>query len=231
MVENLKRKSSFAVAFQKNILESMLKIPRHLFYFEEMMTGKNAEENNACAYNYKLPIPASTKSTCSSPEVCALQLSMLKLELGYSVLFWGAKSGYIQSIAAQIIGVQGRVLVASANKDGLTLCKKRITELCPLRFQHIFSFLSFPSVKEMEILDNYPLSNRVGYDAIIIAGAIREVPERFLQKMLNVGGAFIAPIGEPDHQNFVYGKRDSFSKLEYRLISDWGVRFGQLEHQ
>ena len=39
----------------------------------------------------------------------------------------GGKGGYINSLVAQIVGINGEVTTISANKEILELCQKRVT--------------------------------------------------------------------------------------------------------
>ena len=68
-------------------------------------------------YTYNKAMGATKHSNESSPEIIGSQLSLVKIETGASVLLVGGKGGYINSLVAQIVGINGKVVTASANKE------------------------------------------------------------------------------------------------------------------
>ena len=123
MIDEMRKSSSFAKIFSLTIVNAMLQVPKHLFVdmtiFKKTM---KLNDNNECLNSIYKPsqaLRASETQNMSSTEITCAQLSLIPLNSGDRVLFLGAKGGYIQTIAAQIVGFQGQVWICSQDAEGL----------------------------------------------------------------------------------------------------------------
>ena len=74
------------------LLDAMLKVPRHLFVPENLVS---------LAYN-DTPLPIGYGQTISQPYIVALMTDSLKVEEGFKVLEIGTGSGYQAAVLAEI---------------------------------------------------------------------------------------------------------------------------------
>ncbi|KAJ5076321.1 serine/threonine-protein kinase ulk3 [Anaeramoeba ignava] len=132
MIEDLKAKSNFRNIFNSSILQAMEVVPRHLFIYPSLLSSWTRKETHtqqeiySHCYAYHNSMPVSTQSISSSPEIIGAQLSLVQLSPGFSVLFVGAKGGYVQSIAAQIVGLNGSIVVYSSQKRSIRKSEKNL---------------------------------------------------------------------------------------------------------
>ena len=64
----------------------------------------------------------------------------------------GGKGGYINSLVAQIVGINGKVVTISANKEILDVCKERVDSSSPFKqtmeWKHIKSVQNTSEIKK-----------------------------------------------------------------------------------
>ncbi|KAJ3432526.1 protein-l-isoaspartate o-methyltransferase [Anaeramoeba flamelloides] len=226
MIQDLRVVSVFKNVIHDHILNAMEIVPRHLF-IETKTLGKwknrSIIENEATKYSYKYykPMPSTHKSNSSSPEIIGTELSFVKIIPGSRVLFIGAKGGYIQSVTAQIVGLNGLVVTLSSQKEVLSVLKKRCTKDCPYANQ-IFKWRHVDS-----ILDTKPVMDLAPFDAILCGGYVSEIPSNFIDLLNEDGGTLIAPFQTNYNQYLTVVTRKQ-STINTEVIQDWLVRFGKL---
>src|SRR5262249_5236907 len=114
-------------------------VPRHLFVEPNRMPGflskKSLTEVEivSAVYRYNAAMPATTVSNESSPEIVGSQLSLTAILPGQSVLLVGIKGGYIQSLVAQLVGINGQVITLSTQEVALRICRERVEKYSPLK--------------------------------------------------------------------------------------------------
>ncbi len=113
MVASL-RESDKKTMFTGSVLKAMEAVPRHLFIEPSRYTGSSRQQLVDTAYAHNRAMGATATSNESSPEIIGVQLSLVKLEPGASVLIVGGKGGYIVSLVAQITGVNGTVVTVTS---------------------------------------------------------------------------------------------------------------------
>jgi len=157
----------------KNILEAIRKIPRHLFLnssFEDY------------AYQDK-PFPIGAGQTISQPYTVAFQTQLLEVKKEHKVLEIGTGSGY-----------QTAVLCALGAK---VYSIERQSEL----FKQTSAFLPKLGVrpKHLSFGDGYKgLPNHAPFDSIIVTAGAPTIPNP-LMAQLKVGGRLVIPVGV-EHQ-------------------------------
>jgi protein-L-isoaspartate(D-aspartate) O-methyltransferase len=153
----------------KNILEAIKKIPRHLFLnssFEDF------------AYQDK-PFPIGAGQTISQPYTVAFQTQLLEVKKGDKILEIGTGSGY-QTAVLCLLGAK----VYSVERQNELF--KTTTLLLPklgIRPKH----LSFG--------DGYKgLPNHAPFDSIIVTAGAPIIPKP-LMAQLKIGGRLVIPVG------------------------------------
>ena len=75
-----------------------------------------------------------------------------QVDTGSRVLLVGGKGGYINSLVAQIVGINGKVVTVSANQQILNTCKQRV-EASPFKqimeWRHLSSVQDTRQIKDM----------------------------------------------------------------------------------
>ena len=157
----------------KNVLEAIKKIPRHLFLdssFEDY------------AYQDKA-FPISAGQTISQPFTVAFQSQLLQIKKDHKVLEIGTGSGY----QTAVLCVMGAKVYSVERQNELF---KQTSVLLPklgIRPKH----LSFG--------DGYKgLPNHAPFDSIIVTAGAPIIPQP-LMAQLKVGGRLVIPLGT-DHQ-------------------------------
>ncbi|AWG26659.1 protein-L-isoaspartate(D-aspartate) O-methyltransferase [Flavobacterium kingsejongi] len=157
----------------KNVLEAIRKIPRHLFL--------NSSFENYAYQDKAFPIGAG--QTISQPYTVAFQSQLLEVEQDHKVLEIGTGSGY-----------QTAVLCAMGAK---VFSIERQNEL------YRTTSLLLPKLgirpKVMMFGDGYKgLPNDAPFDSIIVTAGAPIIPQP-LMAQLKIGGRLVIPVGE-DHQ-------------------------------
>jgi len=159
----------------KNVLEAIKKIPRHLFLdssFEDY------------AYQDK-PFPIGAKQTISQPYTVAFQTQLLEVKKDQKILEIGTGSGY-----------QTAVLVAMGAK---VYSVERQNEL--FKSAKILLPKLGISPKHLSFGDGYKgLPNFAPFDSIIVTAGAPEIPNA-LMAQLKIGGRLVIPLGE--HQQIM----------------------------
>ncbi|WP_026163198.1 protein-L-isoaspartate(D-aspartate) O-methyltransferase [Kribbella catacumbae] len=124
-------------------------------------------------------LPIDEGQTISQPYVVALMTQALELRPQDRVLEIGTGSGY----AAAVLGrVAAEVYTVERHSRLAAVARERLTSLDNVMVRHGDGRYGWPS--------------HAPYDAIVVAAAATEVPER-LRRQLAVGGRLVIPVGAP----------------------------------
>lgn len=172
----------------RRVLDAMLKIPRHLFVYEEYR--KHAYGDH--------PLPIDEKQTISQPYIVALMTEAVKIEHGDRVLEIGTGSGYqaavLGEIAASVYTIEIKKILA---EKSAALLKK-------LGYKNI----------TVKYGDGYfGWKAHAPFDVIIITAAANKVPQPLIDQ-LEEGGRLILPL----HKNDYYQALTIFRKENNNLV-------------
>lgn len=166
LVEKLKEKG----IQQKEVLEAIEKIPRHLFL------DSSFEEH---AYQDKA-FPIGSGQTISHPYTVAFQSELLEVQQGEKILEVGTGSGY----QAAVLCLMGAKVYTIERQ--LSLYKKTSKLLPKLGYRP----------KHMSFGDGYKgLPDYAPFDKIIVTAGAPFIPKQ-LMAQLKVGGRLVIPVGE-----------------------------------
>ena len=226
MIDNIKSKSNMASLINDSVLSAMKVVPRHIFIeVKRLDRGSQTSQQEVVntAYVYHKPIPATMKSNESSPEIIGTQLSFTEIIQGQSVLLVGIKGGYIQSLIAQLVGMNGSVVTVTADEASMNICRDRVNLYCPWK-----SNIDWVTVSNIEnrpgIVAQLKRRNKL-YHTIIYCGAVEGFPLEMKELLHDRGDVSImAPVKEKDGMRFqLYLRRGRNAEL--RTITDFGVIF------
>ncbi|MEW6674734.1 MAG: protein-L-isoaspartate(D-aspartate) O-methyltransferase, partial [Nitrospirota bacterium] len=153
----------------KNVLEVMGKIPRHLFVDEHLRDRAYAD----------YPLPIGEGQTISQPYVVALMTEALRLKSTDRVLEIGTGSGYQAAVLAEIVK---EVYTIEIRKSLADMATKRLNEL------------GYRNVKVKYADGYFGWEEYAPFDAIIITAAANHIPPPLI-KQLKEGGRLIVPLG------------------------------------
>ena len=229
MVEAIKTKSNMRNMVNESVLSVMKVVPRHLFIETQRLdraAQSSQQEMIKTAYLYSKPIPATMKSNESSPEIIGTQLSMTEIIQGQSVLLVGMKGGYIQSLVAQLVGINGSVVTATADQYALSVCRDRVNLHCPLKKS--VDWMQVPDIKDRGGIVGELQRQKMKFHTVIYCGAVDKFPLELTSVLHATGNVSImAPVKEDASGNNLrfqlYLRRGD--KVEMRTITDFGVIF------
>ena len=153
----------------KNVIDAMLKVPRHLFVEEAMRESAYGD----------FPLPIGNGQTISQPYMVAVMTEKLKLDNNSQVLEIGTGSGYQTAILAEIAE---RVFTVERIAD---LEKKARLRLESLGYTNIAFKIGDGTLG---------WSQFAPYDAILITAGAPKVPG-VLFSQLKESGRMVIPIG------------------------------------
>lgn len=177
----------------KNVLEAIAKIPRHLFI-------DSSFEN--FAYQDKA-FPIGADQTISQPYTVAFQTELLQVEKEHKILEIGTGSGY-QTAVLCLLGAK----VYSVERQN-ELFKKTKNLLSKLTINVIPKLLSFG--------DGYKgLPDYAPFDSIIVTAGAPMIPQA-LMSQLKIGGRLVIPVGEHEQiMTLLIRKNETqFEKTEF----------------
>lgn len=189
LVKQLKEKG----ITDKNVLDAIAKIPRHLFI-------DSSFEN--FAYQDKA-FPIGADQTISQPYTVAFQTELLQVEKEHKILEIGTGSGY-QTAVLCLLGAK----VYSIERQN-ELFKKTKNLLSKLTINVIPKLLSFG--------DGYKgLPDYAPFDGIIVTAGAPSVPQA-LMSQLKIGGRLVIPVGENEQiMTLLVRKNETqFEKTEF----------------
>lgn len=153
----------------KNVLEAIRKVPRHLFLnsgFEDF------------AYQDK-PFPIGAGQTISQPYTVAFQSQLLEVEKGHKILEVGTGSGY----QAAVLCAMGANVYSIERQSELFKTTSVLLPKLGIRPKH----LTFG--------DGYKgLPNFAPFDSIIVTAGAPIIPKP-LMAQLKIGGRLVIPLG------------------------------------
>jgi serine/threonine protein kinase len=226
MVEDMKTKSNMRRIINESVLSVMRVIPRHLFIEGKRMAADwSQQELINASYIFNKPIAATMHTNESSPEIIGTQLSMTEIIQGQSVLLVGMKGGYIQSLVAQLVGVNGTVVTASSHSEAMDVCRDRVNRHCP--FKSIVEWVPVNDVKNRKSIVSAVQERKRLFHTIIYCGSVDSFPSELVDILQPAGNVSImAPVktGNGDSLQFqLYIRRNDVSEM--RTITDFGVIF------
>lgn len=243
MMKGMLESSSFRNIFNVNIVNATQQVQKHLFF--DMAEFKNItkiEDDSKCLdqiYSYDKPQRVNQNQNMSSTEITCAQLSLTPLNAGDRVLFLGAKGGYIQTIAAQIVGLQGEIWICSQDQDGIkhieNIRRKHIPAILRQIIKCVLVDDSHDTAKIESELEQHITSIENYFNAILICGTISESMLDKFEKMLKMDGQLLAPIdvdGNIQKFTILHKTRDSTTRqvtLNKRVLKDWRVRFQSVQ--
>ncbi|ENA1795212.1 protein-L-isoaspartate(D-aspartate) O-methyltransferase [Flavobacterium psychrophilum] len=175
----------------KNILEAISKIPRHLFL------NSSFED-----YAYQdLAFPIGVGQTISQPYTVAFQTELLEVKKGDKVLEIGTGSGYQTAVLCMV----GAVVYSVERQNELFKKTSLLLPKLGIRAKH----LSFG--------DGYKgLPNYAPFDSIIVTAGAPEIPKA-LMAQLKIGGKLVIPVGENSQIMTLIIRKDEtqFEKHEF----------------
>lgn len=177
----------------KNVLEAIAKIPRHLFI-------DSSFEN--FAYQDKA-FPIGADQTISQPYTVAFQTELLQVEKEHKILEIGTGSGY-QTAVLCLLGAK----VYSVERQN-ELFKKTKNLLSKLTINVIPKLLSFG--------DGYKgLPDYAPFDSIIVTAGAPVIPQA-LMSQLKIGGRLVIPVGKKEQiMTLLIRKNETqFEKTEF----------------
>jgi len=228
MVEAIKTMSNMKNIVNESVLSVMKVVPRHLFIEKKRLdraVQSSQQEIIKAAYLYNKPIPATMNSNESSPEIIGTQLSMTEIIQGQSVLLVGMKGGYIQSLVASLVGINGSVVTVTADESALGVCRSRVNLHCPLK--KVVDWVKLADVKDRNGIVREFQHRQMKFHTIIYCGSVDKFPLE-LTAILHTAGnvSIMAPVKEGGGNNLrfqLYIRRGD--KVEMRTITDFGVIF------
>lgn len=189
LVKQLKEKG----ITDKNVLDAIAKIPRHLFI-------DSSFEN--FAYQDKA-FPIGADQTISQPYTVAFQTELLQVEKEHKILEIGTGSGY-QTAVLCLLGAK----VYSVERQN-ELFKKTKNLLSKLTINVIPKLLSFG--------DGYKgLPDYAPFDSIIVTAGAPVIPQA-LMSQLKIGGRLVIPVGKKEQiMTLLIRKNETqFEKTEF----------------
>jgi protein-L-isoaspartate(D-aspartate) O-methyltransferase len=176
----------------ERVLETMLKIPRHLFISRSLWHLAYGDH----------PLPIGGGQTISQPYIVALMTEALKLEPEHRVLEIGTGSGYQTAILAELAG---EVYTVERSPKLLEKAQKLLKEL---GYQNIHYRLGDGTKGWAE---------HAPYDRIIASGSVPKVPPSLIAQLADPG-RLVIPVGERHLQELILLQRVRGKILQEELV-------------
>jgi protein-L-isoaspartate(D-aspartate) O-methyltransferase len=161
----------------KQVLNAMRKVERHLFVPSELTSYAYADQ----------PLPVGYNQTISQPYIVAYMTEALKLGPGSKVLEIGTGSGYQAAVLGELCDSVFSVEIITE------LGTKAKSLLKDLGYDNVF----------VKIGDGYKgWPEYAPFDAIIVTCAPTHIPEPLTEQLVE-GGKMIIPVGETNYQQLI----------------------------
>ena len=182
----------------KNILDSIRKVPRELFI-----------ESDFVQLSYEnIPLPIACKQTISQPYVVAYMIDCLKLKKTDKVLEIGTGTGYQTALLAHLC----------KHICTIEIFKKLLNQA---KVNH--DQLKLKNISYMHGNGANGWRKSLLFDAVIISASAEEIPIKLLKNLKN-GGKLIFPKKYPlGAQKLMFLEKISIGKFNYQTLFD--VRF------
>lgn len=123
----------------------------------------------------------NSSTTTSSPNVCALVVKQLEVEVGNRVLVCGVKAGFTAALCAHIVGPKGRVICLETNPLIAEYARERLKQA------------GFDRRVEVRLVKDVTvgLEDQEPWDAVVVNGKIPKVPRPIIRQMTDGGRLLI----------------------------------------
>jgi len=187
----------------KNVLEAMKKVPRHLFVPEEYI--------NEAYEDY--PLPIGEGQTISQPYIVAKMTELLEIKKGEKVLEIGTGSGYQAAVLAEV---------------GAKVYTIEILPKLAEKAKKTLSSLGYENVTVL-VGDGFKgYIQEAPYDKIIVTAAPEKIPQPLIEQ-LKVGGKLVIPVGKYDQELKVVTKKEEGIIVESVLPVRFVPMVGEVE--
>jgi len=153
------------------VIEAMLKVPRHEFIPEPHRVMAYADH----------PIAIGHGQTISAPHMVAMMTELLEVGRNDKILEVGAGSGYQAAILAEIA------------KDGKIITLERIPELAEFARNNL-ERLGYKNVEVICKEGSTGYREEAPYDKIIVTAAAPDIPKSLFEQLAN-NGIMLIPVG------------------------------------
>jgi protein-L-isoaspartate(D-aspartate) O-methyltransferase len=187
--------------FEKRILTTLLRVPRHLFVPEAL----------AHAAYQDMPLPIGFEKTISQPFMCALMTDLLAPERHETVLEVGTGLGYQTAILSELAGRVWSVEIVEEFADSAQV------HLGQLGYTNV-------GIRIGDGSRGWP--EHAPFGKIIVAAAAEEVPGALLEQ-LEPTGRLVMPLGPAGAQLLTVIDKDAGGVVRGQAVLP--VRFSRLE--
>ena len=187
--------------FEKRILTTLLRVPRHLFVPEAL----------AHAAYQDMPLPIGFEKTIFQPFMCALMTDLLAPERHETVLGVGTGLGYQTAILSELAGHVWSVEIVEEFADSAQV------RLGQLGYTNV-------GIRIGDGSRGWP--EHAPYGKIIVSAAAEEVPGALLEQ-LEPTGRLVMPLGPASAQLLTVIDKDAGGVVRRRAVIP--VRFSRLE--
>jgi protein-L-isoaspartate(D-aspartate) O-methyltransferase len=188
-------------AADRDVLEAMLTVPRHLFVPEPLA---------GLAYG-DTPLPIGFDKTISQPFIVALMTDLLELRRGDKVLEIGTGFGYQTAILGQLAD---RVYSVEIVEEFALGAQERLQQLA--------------CRAEVRLGDGCRgWAEHAPFDKILVTAAAHSRPPLALLEQLSLGGRIVLPIGPDEGQLLTVIEKDGTDHIRSQTLLP--VRFSRLE--
>ena len=177
----------------KDVLEAMMSVPRHLF----------VPENNVSHAYDDSPLPIGYGQTISQPYIVAYMTEALNLDEDSIILEVGTGSGY-----------QAAILSVLVKKVYTIEIVRELSELASDRLQK----LGYDNVEVKNDDGYYGWQEHAPFDAIIVTAAAGHIPPPLIEQLKNNGRMIIPVGGSFMTQNLVLVKKDGQGNITTRNV-------------
>jgi protein-L-isoaspartate(D-aspartate) O-methyltransferase len=168
-------------------LRAILEVPRERFV--------RAEDVERSAEDVPLPLDDEGLATVSAPHAYLLSFRLLGLAPGDSLVELGTGSGYGASLAAFIVGPEGRVATFEIDETLVRWSERTLSEEHTVAGHHADAVTSAPDWGDA--------------GKVVVTFAVESLPDAWVTA-LPEGGSLVAPVGGRDRdQRLVLARREA----------------------
>ena len=198
------------VLTKKEVINAMLKVPRHLFIPEKAISSAYIDS----------PLSIGLNQTISAPHMNAMMCEYLELKEGDKVLEIGTGSGYHAALCAELVAPEG------SKNPGHVYSIERLEELVQKAKEALKKTGYDNRVTVIHGDGTLGYSEEAPYDKILVTAASPEkVPQPFKDQLKN-GGLLCIPAGSKNFGQTLYLVKKNGNS--YDVKTKCGVRFAPL---